>query len=468
MKTKLPISILTILILSFLLISCEDFVEVDSPNNKLIRDEVFGSDETAISAMQGIYNELFVADFSGGYTRSVTFLSGLSADNIQNITTTNLERMAFEENELFPDNQNNLALWSSAYNIIYMANSYIEGIKNAENLSPDLISQLNGEAKFIRAFTYSYLVNLYGDVPLVLSTNYQDNELAPRVSASKIYEQIIDDLEIARESLTAEYRNADRTQVNKFAATALLARVYLYLKDWEKAEELSSQVIAEESLYELPDDLDEVFLANSREAIWQISPLGNGSIVTHTNEGNLFIIDPFFSFFAIAKLPESLLTDFRPEDKRLLKWIDYNPSRDAYFPYKYKIRNSSELPILENSMVLRLAEQFLIRSESRTELNDLPGATEDLDQIRTRAGLDPISEILPELSKEQLLKEIAQERKRELFSEWGHRWLDLKRTGRASTVLGNSNPTWEDTDVLYPIPAQERMKNPNLSQNPGY
>ena len=119
-------------------------------------------------------------------------------------------------------------------------------------------------------------------------------------------------------------------------------------------------------------------------------------------------------------------------------------------------------------MVLRLAEQFLIRSEARTELNDLPGAKEDLDQIRTRAGLDPISEIFPELSKAQLLKEIAQERRRELFSEWGHRWLDLKRTERASTVLGNSNPTWEDTDVLYPIPAQERMKNPNLSQNPGY
>jgi hypothetical protein len=119
-------------------------------------------------------------------------------------------------------------------------------------------------------------------------------------------------------------------------------------------------------------------------------------------------------------------------------------------------------------MVLRLAEQYLIRSEARAMKNNFAGAIEDLDVLRVRAGLPMLSANNEDLSKEELLNTILEERRKELFTEWGHRWLDLKRTNKAENFLSILSEEWNNTDIFYPVPAQERMKNPNLTQNPGY
>lgn len=468
MKTKFFKHVVIILMLGFLFFSCEKLVEVAPPSNKLIQKVVFESDATAQSAMTGIYNQLFITAFSNGFSSSITFLSGLSADNLRNIRTTSLNRMEFEQNELLPDNPDNLYVWSSAYNVIYMTNSFLEGLAGSEEITSSLKNQLEGEARFIRAFTFFYLVNLYGDVPLILDTNYEDNQIASRNSTSEVYEQIINDLQIAIDLLSTEYLNGERTQVNQYAATALIARVYLYMENWTAAENYSSKVINEGSIYKLLGDLNEVFLANSNEAIWQISPIGGGGIVTHTKEGSLFIIDPIASFFASIQLRDDFVDTFQEDDKRLSNWTGYNSGMEAYYSYKYKIWNSNEFPIEEYSMVLRFAEQFLIRAEARANQGNLSGAIADLDVIRNRAGLESIFELNPNITQEELLELIIEERRKELFAEWGHRWLDLKRTGRASAVLGEGNPFWKDTDVLYPIPGEERRKSPNLSQNDGY
>jgi hypothetical protein len=115
-----------------------------------------------------------------------------------------------------------------------------------------------------------------------------------------------------------------------------------------------------------------------------------------------------------------------------------------------------------------LAEQFLIRAEARAKQNNkLIGsnsAESDINVIRNRAGLLNTSAA----TQEELLSEIERERRVELFVEWGHRWLDLKRSGRASAVLSLIKPLWDDTDVLYPIPYSERLLNPKLTQNFGY
>lgn len=468
MKLKLTIPWGIIIIIGLLSISCEDFVEVEAPDNKMVQDVVFSDDATAQSAMTGIYNQLFLASFSNGQRNSVTLLSGLSADNFRNIYTANLTRMEFEQHELLPDNPHNLELWASAYNMIYMTNSLLEGLNSSEEISSEIKTQLESEARFIRAFTYFYLVNLYGDIPLVLTTNYQDNQLATRNPSGEVYEQVIIDLEIAIDSLTTEYLNEERTQVNQYAAMALLARVHLYLENWEEAEILSSQVINASSTYEILQDLNDVFLANSKEAIWQISSAGGSGLVTHTNEGSIFIIHPVFSFLASIQLEDQFVNVFKDVDARFENWIDYHEGMDAFYAHKYKIWNSSEFPIEEYSMVLRLAEQYLIRAEARAQRENLSGAIEDLDVLRTRAGIELISEINPGINPQELLNIIIEERRKELFTEWGHRWLDLKRTGCADEVFGTNNSLWENTDLLYPIPAEERMRNPNLSQNPGY
>lgn len=467
MKLNIYLKLCFVFMTCLQLMSCEDFVEVDAPNNKLIRDDVFRSEGTAISAMTGIYNELYQSAFSSGSRTSITVLSGLSADNIRNINSTNLERMEFQEHEIKPANLSNLEIWNSAYNMIYMTNSFLEGLQNSENISFELQQQLEGEVRFVRAFTYFYLVNLYNDIPLILTTDYRDNSLASRSPITDVYDQIMQDLQFSSEVLNTVYRNGERNSVNKFAAKALLSKVYLYQEKWQLAENLSTEVINETSSYEILENLNDVFLANSREAIWQISPIGGGGIVTNTNEGNLFIIDPFVSFFASFQLEDEFVNQFEDEDKRLTNWIGFNTSKNAYFIHKYKIRNSNQFPILEYSMVLRLAELYLIRSEARTEQEKISEAISDLDIIRTRSGLEPLAIEDPNIGKADLLDRIFIQRRKELFAEWGNRWFDLKRSHRVQEAFENQ-PLWETTDVYYPIPSEELSKNPNLIQNDGY
>lgn len=465
--------LLILFTINYVTLSCENFVEVDTPTHKMVTKTVFASEETAKAAVTGIYNELFNAEFANGYTSSVTVLAGMSPDTFEATSATDDRYGPFQKNEIAPgespDALANLNLWSSAYNIVYMCNSVLEGLASSSHISEETSLFLEGQVRFIRAFTYFYLVNLYGDVPLVLSTDYQQNAVMGRQIKEEVWQQIIEDLDIGITLLGGDitYVNDERTTVNLFAVKALRARVYLYDKDWQNAEKLSTDVITQVSLYEILDDLNQVFLMNSREAIWQISPLGGpggGAYITYTWEG--YMSRGINS--SQIKLSERLIYSFEPRDKRLSQWVGYNESRDFYHPYKYKDGNSWQ-NVSEYSMVMRLAEQYLIRAEARAMQDDITGAIADIDVIRHRAGLDLIADINPTIEQKDLLKIIMEERKKELLSEWGHRWFDLKRTGKATEILSVLKPQWEPTDIYYPIPNEERAKNPNLGeQNEGY
>lgn len=441
-------------------------MEIEAPNHKIVSETVFNDDATALSAMQGIHNQLASVPFSSGGASSVTVLAGLSSEILLPIRSNNQAYTEISNHDILPTNSRNLNLWSSAYNMIYMVNSLLEGLESSDNISESVRQKLEGEGRFIRAFTYFYLVNLYGDVPLILTTDFQTNALATREEKNVIYQYIISDLERAMDLLEENNFTAERTQINRITVIAFLGRVQLYLENWQEAENLTNLVIGQEGTYEILENLEEVFLANSKEAIWQLSPLGRGSNSTNTQEGSNFIIHPFLSFLAQLKLNEAFVDSFEETDQRLTHWIAYHQRTGYYYSHKYKIFNSTDEPT-EYSMVFRLAEQYLIRAEARARQDDLDGALADLDKIRGRAGIDLIADTNPNISRTELLDLIMEERRKELFTEWGHRWLDLKRTGRTAEIFG-SDPLWEETDVLYPIPEADRLKNPNLTQNDGY
>jgi len=447
----------------FLTCACESFVEVDVPNDRITSVTVFSDDATAREAMEGVYIQLFNTAFAAGGNQSVSFLGGLSADTYT-VTNAIPEMEAFAAHQLEATNSLNLALWSGAYNSIYMCNAILEGVADNSSLSPETRVALEGESRFVRAFTYFYLTNLYGDVPLVVQTDYTVNALKARSPQTEVYELILEDLNRAAELLDTGYPDNERTRANRFTVLGLLARVHLYLGDWQQAETYSSEVLAATDLYELPDDLNTVFLANSLEALWQISPEGWGGTFTHTRDGNLLIrITPTGS---PVSLSEGLLEHYEADDLRRDNWIGSltSSSETYYYPFKYKIQyNATGSNYTEYSMVMRLAEQYLIRAEARTRQGKLEVALADLNAIRERAGLEALVYTLA-LTQEQLLQEVMQQRYYELFSEWGHRWLDLKRTGQALEVLEGI----QETDLLYPIPEAELLKNPNLTQNAGY
>lgn len=485
---------------------CAKLVDIDPPTKVITAEEVFNNPATINSALAGLYSYLMTNNgaqiFSNG---SLTLYGGLAADELVNRNgATDTYDYQFYTNTV--DYTNGLpfsVIWQPAYKAIYTANAIIEGVGNAT--SPAVTQQVRrqaiAEAKFVRAFSYFYLVNYFGDLPLALTTDFNVTTVLERSPVDVIYQQILADLEDAAADLTEDYSfsGGERVLPNKWAATALLARVHLYLGHWQEAENASAKVIGN-ALYSLASEPDSVFLKNSTEAIWQLQQSeDNATVLPRSATWDGINFSPFLryseanpvfqslikdiSFFnAIVSvytpdyyLTSSLVSAFETDDKRKTQWLDSIPTPNdepyngetIYFAYKYKYgMNERSEPLTQYYMVLRLAEQYLIRAEARAELDNTTGAADDINMIRNRAGLDDITVS----SKEDILAAVAHERRIELFAEFGHRWLDLKRTGKSADVLGSLDykKPWESTQLLLPVPQEEISDNPRLTQNPGY
>jgi hypothetical protein len=445
-------------------VSCKKYVDTPLPTNELVSELVFTNDKSATAAVTGVYSEMnsFNYFFSNIL---INYLTAMSADELYYYTTfANFD--VFRNNALLPSSQYVSTMWSSPYSYIYNANSCIEGLTAASGLTPSLKSQLLGESYFLRAFMHFYLVNLYGNVPLITSTDYKVNGVKPRDTTTTVYNAIINDLKQAKQLMADDYPSASRVRPNKAAATALLARVYLYTGQWDAAEKEATEVITN-NRYELLKDLNTVFLANSREAIWQLQAVNTAS-GRNTWEG--FTATPATATSTpLYRLDSTLVKAFEATDKRKANWTGsrtLTSGATVSYPYKYKIRTNVGAAVTEYSMVMRLAEQYLVRAEARAQQTKLSDARADLDTLRHRAGLLSLSTTL---DQQGVLTAVEQERRVELFTEWGHRWFDLKRTKRADVVIRAIKPTfWQAADTLMPIPTDAIKTNPFLKQNDGY
>lgn len=469
MGRKIALSIS--LLISLLAVTSCEFLEVDLPKS-LVSDELaFSDDNMATSVALGMYSNLMGGvggGFASGGSRSTTSIMGITSDELVTYNSTANDNITLETNAILPSNTNVLNLWVSAYKSIYDANTVIEGLNSSSGVSVATKGQLQGEALFVRAFSHFYLVNTFGDVPLVTSTDYKVNSAVTRTPVFEVYNQIIEDLLAAENLLSPDYPTAGRLRINKAAAQAMLARVYLFTGDWNRAEALATKVIDNQN-YQLHANLNDVFLGSSREAVWQLSVPTNATI--STNEASYFTIlsAGHLSFNKIILRP-GFIDAFEVNDRRLTQWVGSFDTgvETVYFPFKYKLRTPS-LTAPEYSTVLRLAEQYLIRAEARTKRSNLGGAVADIDVVRARAGLSLIGNTNPDINQADLLLVIEHERQVELFAEWGHRWFDLIRTKRIDAVLGALKPSWNPEDKLYPIPQLEMNKNSSLApQNPGY
>lgn len=441
--------------------SCRKFIEPAPPIDRLSSEVVFKDVETATSAVIGIYaNMMTTSPFIG--SGGVTIYTGLSSDELYNTNTSNATLSEFTNNAISPGNSVVVAnFWQEGFNIIYHANACIEGLENNTYLQIPVRDQLLGEAYLSRAFIYYYLVSLFGDIPLILKTDYLETQKATRTESASVYVQIITDLKNAQALLRTTYPTNERVRPNKWAASALLARVFLILGQWELAEKESSSIISS-SEYSLEPDLNNVFLASSSEAIWQIMPIVEG---VNTTEGLTFVPVSWSSGPPSFSLTSYFLNAIETDDLRKNSWVASKTvqGQDYYYPFKYKIGEYG-MPLKEYYMFFRLAEQYLIRAESFAHQGKIDESKNDLNVIRTRAGL---SETVAGTA-EELLTAIAHERRIEFFCEWGTRWFDLKRTKKSTDVLSPIKPGWQPTDTLYPIPIREIKYAPSLTQNPGY
>jgi hypothetical protein len=469
--------------------SCKKFVDVNTPYTSLNSANVYTSDATAIAAVTGIYANLSIAGgISGGLT-SLSYFGGLSADELtlysgaKDMDATEYYTNALNARDFNSGNTD--SFWNSIYPVIYSCNAALAGLNNSVSLTAAIKQQLTGETKFIRALCYFYLTNLYGDVPLVTGIDYKVNGSLARTPKAQIYNQVIADLKDAQSLLSKNYldntllaNSTERERPTYWAAAALLARVYLYNQDPKDAEMQAAALTSNNSLFSL-STLNNAFLKASlgnNEAIWQLQPVTTGQ---NTWEGVTFIIPSTgLSHSFPVYLNNSLLASFEPGDGRRTNWIDSTVigSDIYYYPYKYKAGYdpgvTSASAMTEYEMVLRLGEQYLIHAEAASDLGDQGTAVTDLNAIRNRAGLGNYAGATDPASVQAA---ILHERRVELFTEWGHRWLDLKRSGTMNTVMGApgnaclaKGGVWNANDALYPIPQSEIQYDPNLKQNPGY
>ncbi|GAA3573424.1 RagB/SusD family nutrient uptake outer membrane protein [Snuella lapsa] len=449
-----------VLLITTIFSACEDFVEIAPPDNQLTGAIVFEDAATVNAALADIYAQLRDGALTNGGTSGVAHLLGHYTDELTLYSTALQQVQFFYDNNLLATNSAVLGLWNSSYNLIYATNNIIENTKKASALTQEDKDQFLGEAYFIRAFVHFYLVNLFGDIPYVESTDYRTNTKVARLSEAQVYQKLIDDLVLSKSLLPESYVGANRTRPNKWVSAALLARVYLYDEKWSLALDETTQILSNGD-YVLNTEIDQVFLKNSPETLWQFDA---GIAGANTIDAQTYI-------FTSGPPPNSALSDtfmnaFESGDARFTHWTGAvtNGVDTWYYPFKYK-QNSNTGTTMECSIVFRLAEIYLMAAESNAQLGHTSEALEQLNAIRERADLAALTDT----DSASLLEAIFQERRIELFTEMGHRFLDLKRTDRADAELSPIKPNWQSTDVRLPIPESELILNPNLNpQNDGY
>ncbi|MBO9564678.1 MAG: RagB/SusD family nutrient uptake outer membrane protein [Niastella sp.] len=449
-----------------LMASCKKLVETNPPGSQLTQATVFKNDGAAAAAMNYPYIKMAATSNTTSGQFSLDIMAGLSADEDSTVIPADMD---FYRNDLTP--RRSLAIWGEYYQLIFHVNAVIEGIQDPA-ISAAVRNQLMGEALFLRAFLHHYLVNFYGKVPLVTTTYAATNSKAVRAPQDTVYKQIIADLRQAKQLLGNDYYTplwtvtTERVRPNKWAATAMLARVYLYTKQYALAEAEATELINHTAAYNLVS-LDSAFLKNNRESIWQLQSIATG---VDTWEGAQRILTAKPDNFKPVSMSHRLYNSFEAGDQRKIKWTGRITAdgRQYPFPYKYKVMSNNSTNKSEYLVVLRLAEQYLIRAEARAWQGKIPEARADLNAIRRRAALLDVQTT----DRDLLLLAIEQERRVELFAEWGHRWLDLKRTGRIdevmSIVTAQKGGVWKSHQQWYPILETEIRANPNLEQTPGY
>jgi hypothetical protein len=481
MQIKNIIRSLFFLLIANFLPACKKQLAVDVPiytTNEVI---IYESDVTAVSVLAGLYIKMASSNLW-----SLSAYASLSADElapypaIANLITAT----GYYKNALNTTNTGEIDYWNINYPLIYYSNAAIGGLTKSIHLSPAIKNQLLGEAKFIRAICYFYMVNLYGDIPLTTSTDYNKNRLLARSPKEEVWQLIIDDLKEAQNLLSNDYFDGTITQISservrltKWAATALLARAYLYKEKFAEAEKEASKVIANSTVFSLPAP-DINFIKNNGEAIWQLQPVNYGE---NTTDAKWFVI-PSTGFTSVQPfyITEDLIAQFELGDQRKTFWTNSITvgATTYYYPYKYKV-NLANQPITEQNTILRLGEQYLIRAEARIKQNNVSGGIEDINKVRERARAsitvdipNPLPPLLDTLTQSQALTALYHERRVELFTEWGHRWLDLKRTGMVDVVMeqvtAQKGGTWSPNWAYYPIPLTDLQSDPNLKQNDGY
>jgi tetratricopeptide (TPR) repeat protein len=434
-----------ILILLFVSVAC-NVLDVE-PYDGTEADVTFKNKQDIEKGILGSYAPFQYLSY---YGRGFMIFSDLAADNLENpIDGTASDYREIDNNNILPENGGASGIWGSAYEAINTANNVIAQVPNMTDMSPEEMEVALGELYFIRALNHFNLMVYFGDVPVKTTPTLSTDDInPPRESKEVVYEQIVEDLELAADYLP---ESSSKVRASKYAAVALLARVHLYMGAYDEAIVSATEVI-EDGGYTLLEDYDAIFTDGSAETIFEIdfTVLARNRIAEYNFPKSLN------GRREVAPTTD-VLDAYESGDERYAASIAFEGT------LAYAIKYPDLATGTENVIVLRLADMYLIRAEANARLGqNLSAVQDDINEIRSRAELgDTAADTYPEL-----LAAIEQERWVEFAFE-GHRWFDLVRTDRAVDVLPNVTDV---NQTLFPIPSSEILTNtnPDMKQNPGY
>jgi hypothetical protein len=470
-------------ILAVLPAACGDLL-TESPRSQIAADDFFKTAADASAAIAAAYRPL--SDF-GLFAGNIQWAANAASDHgrvgpeEENATIIALTQLQWDSRNGYVTGP-----WASFYSIITRANLILERVPDIP-MSETLRNRILGEAKFLRALSYFYLVRFYGDVPLVTTTAEQLTP-GPRTPQEQVLTQLIQDAQDAEGALPPTWEAGDRGRATQGAAQALLADVYLWRKEWEQAASYAKKVI-DSGTFALEPNYISAFLPgsqNRREEVFaaQASDATGAAQIsiaawTYPRAMNPNANGGWGTYVPLQWFLDSYLQgDYRKDASYFTTGMAPGGSEVTFAPHIHKYRPSTRPgPQNVNWPIYRYAEVLLIHAEALNEMGRSAEAVTFVNQIRARArnGTGGESRTQPAdlagLSQDALRDAIFQEREWELAFE-GKRWFDLVRRGweffHAALTRDPTATDVQQTDMLWPVPQAQIDLNPQLTQNPGY
>ena len=457
--------------------ACNSFLDV-KPVAELPRQQALTGPTSARAAVAGMYDALQDNTGQFYYSGDRVLFTDLSSDDVT-WTGTFTTYADAEDNNLRSDNGDVRGMWNSMYSAVARANLVLEQMPNISGIDAEEKDQFLGEAHFIRALAYHDLVTIWGGlntgdpgVPLVLTTvsDAASSASLTRATVGAVYTQILADLTQAEALMSASIDDPSRATVG--AVVALRARVELFRKNYAAAESLST--VVEGMGYDLAPNYADLFTADGKSTSEDIFKL-TFSAVDADQEGYYYLgrteVEPSDAL-GKAYQPTYVIGDpssWNPTDLR----AQVNIAADPDFEICGYDLCGTKYPTTigaEDIHIIRFAEVVLTKAEAMARQGGakLVGAVAEVNKIRERAGLLPLTfGVGPVTTQQQVIDEVMLQRRLELAME-GHRWMDLVRTGLVLNFLSNRTDPAPSFQQLYPIPSRELSVSPNIVQNPGY
>lgn len=483
-------------VLSIGLFSCDDFLERE-PLDQLTTENFYQNASEVNLALLACYNSLMDLEWHG----KAWMITEIPSDNTMP-GGTDPDFTPIDQFTVASDNLPIANFWALRYRGITIANVTISKVEEMDELQ-EAKNPWIAEARFLRAVGYFDLVRIYGEVPLVTEPPvFGEDLLYPRALVGDVYDLIKSDLQFAAEHLPLEWSGSNVGRATKGAALAYLAKAHLTRREYVEARDAAKTVIDLGVYHLMPFFSDNFELAtsdNNAESIFQVqytgcgpfgtgngmqaffAPWGEGITKDRDGWGSQIPTGP-----TVSNPNTTIMDAFEPDDLRK-KWSvmtsnEHYPSinaEDGGYTYpaggasasagnikKYVVGSGPNICFMstpQNAHLMRYADVLLTYAESIMEIeggiSSNPEALNAFNEIRTRAGLNPLMEIDRDI--------MLQERRVEFAFE-GHRWFDLLRSGKVIEIMTLHGKNLDIHNLLFPIPAGEIQVNPKLVQNPGY